>query len=95
VLHVIDGDTLCVALGATPDRWVALRLADAPRAPGSPTEAPQLRSVLMAVAFSENVSCRVTARDSTEGMAICELEGRSLVELMHDPSAIQLSAAWR
>jgi hypothetical protein len=29
VLHVIDGRTLCIAQGPTPDRWIALRISPA------------------------------------------------------------------
>jgi hypothetical protein len=30
VLHVIDGRTLCIAQGPTPDQWIPLRISPAP-----------------------------------------------------------------
>src|SRR3990167_6725226 len=61
VLHVIDGDTICVALGYRPDEWIRLRLADAPvtspirRVSSRPEADP--RAVLMAAAFARTAEC--------------------------------------
>ncbi|HYE45329.1 MAG TPA: hypothetical protein VEA44_06100 [Caulobacter sp.] len=97
VLHVESGDTLCVALGATPDRWVKLTLADAPQAGGvqraSITAAgDNPRGTLMAVAFSQNVDC--TVQDA--GRAVCTLpDGRSIGPLLRQPAAWAAGKEWR
>jgi hypothetical protein len=82
VLEVIDGQTLCVALGATPDRWVALKLAGT---------AGRSRGALMAVAFSQTVTCRVVAA----GAAVCDLDGRSIAARVGESEAMRLGMAWR
>jgi endonuclease YncB( thermonuclease family) len=94
VLDVVDGETLCVALGPTPDRWVALKLADAPNA--APTNgADRARGALMAVAFARNVDCRVVAADKAGRSAVCVLDGRSIVARMREHDAVSVGLAWR
>lgn len=95
VLQVEDGATLCVALGATPDRWVRLTLADAPAAnpiqhASNTDENP--RGTLMAVAFSQMVDCRV----QPDGRALCALQdGRSVGALLKTRAAWAAGKEWR
>lgn len=95
VLQVEDGATLCVALGATPDTWVRVTLADAPSSSGiqrasSTDENP--RGTLMAVAFSQMVDCDVQA----DGRALCRLQdGRSVGALMKTRAAWAVGKEWR
>lgn len=95
VLQVEDGATLCVALGATPDRWVRLTLADAPASnpiqqAASTDENP--RGTLMAVAFSQMVDCQVEA----DGRARCALpDGRSVGALLKTRAAWAAGKEWR
>ena len=49
VLHVLDGQTLCVATGADPSQWLPVKLEDAP--------ADASWGALMGVAFGKNVTC--------------------------------------
>jgi hypothetical protein len=94
VLQVEDGATLCVALGATPDQWVRLTLADAPAAnpiqrAASTDENP--RGTLMAVAFSQTVDCQVQA----DGRALCALaDGRSVGALLKTRAAWAAGRDW-
>ena len=88
VLHVLDGVTLCVALGTTPDKWVPLELAAARR--GAPA-----RGTLMAVAFSRNVTCQVIDTSGATSIADCRLNDRPLTELIVDPGAIRAGLSWR
>lgn len=83
VLHVPDGRTVCVARGFNPDRWIALRLDDAPPATA--------RATLMAVAFGKDVDCSV----SGASQAHCTLDGRSLGALAAEPAAATAGLAWR
>lgn len=96
VLDVIDGETLCVALGATPDHWVALRLAGLPRA-AAPARGQEdrARGVLMAVAFSQNVTCRVVATDRAGASAVCDLDGLAIPKRMQTSGAVDAGWVWR
>jgi hypothetical protein len=94
VLHVLDGVTICVALGATPDRWIPVRLAAThgftPTGLGTPS-----RGTLMAVAFSQNVSCQIVGAWGGRDLADCSVDGRSITEQLHEPDAIQAGLSWR
>lgn len=66
VLQVIDGQTVCVALGPTPDQWVRVTLS------GS---AGVTRDQLMAAAFARDVECSVLKRGSSSVVAACSADG--------------------
>lgn len=73
VLQVIDGRTVCVALGPTPDQWVRVTLADA--------RAAEARDALMAAAFARDVDC-TTVRTGPDGVtAICRSDGASIADI--------------
>ncbi|MBI1405406.1 MAG: hypothetical protein GC145_04705 [Caulobacter sp.] len=97
VLFVETGDTLCVALGETPDQWVRLSLADAPadnpiRRASTTRANDNPRGALLAVAFSQNVDCNVQA----DGRAICALQdGRSIGAALRQPTAWAAGKEWR
>lgn len=100
VLHVIDGHTLCVALGFEPDTWIPLRLADAPApsplrkaSTGQSPEAP--RGALMEAAFAKMATCRTVKADDGSVEAICEIEGKPLGAALRDPQVIAAGYAWR
>jgi hypothetical protein len=87
VLQVIDGRTLCVASGPTPDRWVRVRLTDA--------GADLPRGALMATAFAREVSCVADAPDAEGVTAVCIVDGRSVGEAASSPDATAQAADWR
>ncbi len=95
VLLVEDGATLCVALGASPDRWVRMTLADAPAAnpiqrTSNTDENP--RGTLMAVAFGQTVDCQV----QSDGRGLCTLQdGRSVGALLKTRAAWAAGREWR
>ena len=99
VLHVIDGDTICVALGYAPDEWIRLRLADAPQ-PSlvhrvSNRDETDPRAVMMAAAFAKMADC-VTERDRTgEIVAVCTIDGVPLGRSLRDGAVIAASQSWR
>ncbi|GGL25373.1 MULTISPECIES: hypothetical protein [Caulobacter] len=88
VLHVIDGRTLCIAQGPTPERWIPLRV--------SPTLAalPADRERLMAAAFSRSLTCRVTGGGPVR-FATCTLAGRPLDAVLTEPATITQAKSWR
>ena len=87
VLQVIDGRTICVAFGPTPDRWVRVRLTDA--GAGLP------RGALMASAFAKEVTCVASAADAEGVAAVCIADGRSVGRAASDPDAVTQAADWR
>jgi micrococcal nuclease len=95
VLHVLDGNHLCVALGETPDQWLEIELPDAGliRASSNPDGNP--RGALMSVAFAQNVTCRIVDRAANGAVASCSLDGQSLGDLALRPQAISTGRAWR
>jgi len=92
VLHVLDSETLCLALGPTPGRWLQLRLSDAGE-PG-PSAAPT-RGALMSVAFGRDVDCRILDVAEIGNRATCEREGRALVARAREPGAVRAGRNWR
>ena len=95
VLHVLDGNHLCVALGGTPDSWLEIEMPDArlTKASGNPDGDP--RGALMSVAFAQNVTCRIVDRAANGAVAACSLDGRPLGDLALKPQAIGAGRAWR
>jgi hypothetical protein len=89
VMHVIDGQTLCLAQGPTPDRWIPLTVLP------SATPLPADRQRLMAAAFSRSLVCRVTGGRGPVKSAACTIGGRPLDALLADPATVTEANAWR
>jgi len=89
VLHVIDGRTLCLAQGPTPDQWIPLRIR--PAGPALPVD----RQRLMAAAFSQSLTCRITDSRSPVKTASCAIDGRALDALLTEPATITQAKSWR
>jgi glucose/arabinose dehydrogenase len=87
VLQVIDGRTLCVAFGPSPDQWVRVRLTDAGVGPP--------RGALMAVAFAKEVTCVVQAPDGEGVTAVCVVDGHSVGQAASQPDAATQATDWR
>lgn len=97
VLHVIDGRTLCVALGFETDHWIKLRLAEtsSPIRKTSTAGDADPRGALMQVALAKTATCRtLKARDGTI-VARCEVDGVPLGEQLDDPEVAAASWSWR
>ncbi len=88
VMSVIDGRTLCVAQGPTPDRWIPLRISP------SVTALPSDRERLMAAAFAQSLNCKITGGGSVKA-ANCTLAGRPLEALLAEPATIIEAKTWR
>ena len=88
VLHVIDGRTLCIAQGPTPDQWIPVRISPAVAA------LPADRDRLMAAAFAQSLECRITGGGAVK-LATCTVAGRPLDALLAEPATITQAKAWR
>jgi len=94
VLHVLDANHLCVALGATPDTWLKVELPDAGLVRASSADGNP-RGALMSVAFAQNITCRIVDRATNGVVASCTLDGQALGDLALRPQAISTGRAWR
>ena len=92
VLEVLDGERLCVALGADPSAWVPVRLADAPM---KVSTAPASRGALMAASFGQDVTCRITGQDEQGLVAQCVSDRGSVGRIAQGPQIIKAGQAWR
>ncbi|MEW5684130.1 MAG: hypothetical protein AB1942_04350 [Pseudomonadota bacterium] len=92
VLHVLNGETLCVALGADPSTWVAVRVADGLGM--ASTAAPQ-RQTLMAASFGQDVTCRITGRGDGVALGECRTAAGSVAELAQDAAYVSAGRGWR
>ena len=88
VLHVIDGRTLCLAQGPTPDQWIPLLIT--PAVPALPVD----RERLMAATFSQSLTCKVTGGGAVK-TAACTLAGRPLEAVLSEPATITQAKTWR
>lgn len=82
VTYVGDGDSLCVAIGASPAEWVEVRVSDfyAPelREPGG----REAKAALERIAKGREVECQAIRQSYDRVVALCTLEGRTLGDLM-------------
>lgn len=93
VLQVLDSERLCVALGATPDQWIEVRLAPEPLQKTSAY--PANRGSLMAVAFAQNITCKIVDQAGGLPVAACKVEDQSVRALTRQPAAYTAGQAWR
>lgn len=93
VLQVLDSERLCVALGATPDQWVEVRLAPEPLQKTSAY--PANRGSLMAVAFAQNITCKIVGAEGGLPVAACKVDDQSVRALTRQPAAYTAGQAWR
>jgi hypothetical protein len=89
VLHVLDGERLCVALGPDPAAWVPLRLADAPQS------LDDGRGALMAASFGRDVTCRLVGREDGDVTAVCRTGRGSVGAALATPKILRAGQTWR
>lgn len=82
VVYVGDGDSLCIAMGEGPQRWVEVRLEDfyAPELHGP--AGPTAKAALIRLAMGKRATCRADHQSYDRIVARCEIGGRSLGDLM-------------
>lgn len=81
VVHVIDGDSLCVAVGEGEKGWVEVRLADF-FAPETGAGGGPAKSALERLALGRQATCVAGAGSYDRIVARCEIAGRSLGEVL-------------
>lgn len=90
VLHVPDGERICVALSPDPRDWVELRVADASLA----EDMDRARGALMAASFGQDVTCRFNPA-LNGGVAACRTANGDVAGLVQTPRIIKAGQAWR
>lgn len=82
VVYVGDGDSLCVGVGPARSEWVEVRLADFYAPELSSSDGPAAKRALEALAMGREVSCVAQHQSYDRIVARCELDGRSLGDLL-------------
>lgn len=82
VVYVGDGDSLCVGIGSSPDKWVEVRLADFYAPELSSKDGPAAKLALSRVAMRQPVKCTADHQSYDRVVATCTLKGVSLGALL-------------
>lgn len=82
VVYVGDGDSLCVGTGLGGSNWVEVRLADFYAPELSSPDGPAAKRALEHLAMRREVSCVAQHQSYDRIVARCELDGRSLGDLL-------------
>ena len=82
VTYVGDGDSLCVAVGKTPDQWVEVRLADFYAPELSEPGGKAAKQALQRIALGERLVCIAGRRTYDRVAAKCTLRGVPVSALM-------------
>ena len=82
VVYVGDGDSLCVGVGPAGSDWVEVRLADFYAPELSAPDGPAAKRALEGLAMRREVSCVAEHQSYDRIVARCELDGRSLGDLL-------------
>lgn len=82
VVRVLDGDSLCVAVGDGPAAWVEVRLADfyAPES-GAPGGAAA-KAALERISFGKFANCTAGRQSYDRVVSRCTIAGRAIGDLM-------------
>lgn len=94
VLHVVDGQRLCLADGPTPDRWTEVVLDSAQIGKVSDGGAAWAKTAVMSAAFGKKLTCRVEGISAGRPVARCIVGGVSLAQALSAPGAAKQVAEW-
>lgn len=82
VVRVLDGDSLCVAVGDGPTSWVEVRLADFYAAESSSPGGPAAKAALERIALGKIASCTAGRQSYDRVISTCFISGRAVGEMM-------------
>jgi hypothetical protein len=82
VVHVIDGDSLCVAVGPTEREWVEVRLADFYAPESSERAGHTAKAALERIALGREAVCVANMRTYDRIAARCRIDGQPIGDLM-------------
>ena len=87
VVHVIDGDSLCVAIGEGPQGWVEVRLADFDAPESRDPAGPRAKAALEQVASGREVVCVAGLRTYDRVAGTCSIDNRPIGDLLRAAGA--------
>lgn len=87
VVHVGDGDSLCVALGPARERWAEVRLADVYAPELDEPGGREAKAVLARVTRGRRMDCVARKRSYDRVVADCRVDGRPLGALLRAAGA--------
>lgn len=82
VSYVGDGDSLCVAVGPSPNEWVELRAADFYAPELHAAGGPEAKAALEQIAIGRRVICVAGRRSYDRVVAKCRINGVSIGDQM-------------
>jgi endonuclease YncB( thermonuclease family) len=82
VSYIGDGDSLCVALGPSHAQWAEVRLADFYAPELHDAGGPEAKATLSRLVEGKRIDCVAEHRSYDRVVAVCELRGRSVGDLM-------------
>lgn len=82
ITYVGDGDSLCVAVGKSPDHWVEVRVADFYAPELSTPEGRQAKTMLERLVKGRHAVCVAGRRSWDRVVATCRVNGVSVGQMM-------------
>jgi micrococcal nuclease len=84
VVDVLDGDSLCVAVGPEHKDWVEVRLADFYAPELNEAAGAAAKTALQGIALGRTAICVASMRTYDRVAARCQLDGRPIGDLMRE-----------
>jgi len=94
VVQVLDGDSLCVAVGKGPQNWVEVRLSDFYAPESHELGGPEAKAALSRIALDKVATCVSKNRTYDRIAARCTIGGRALGELLTSAGVAQGGRAY-
>lgn len=89
VAYIGDGDSLCVALGPGPERWVEVRLADFYAPELHTPQGPAARRALDRVTAGKTLTCIAQHRSYDRVVAVCRVGQAALGDLLRQAGIVE------
>jgi endonuclease YncB( thermonuclease family) len=89
VSYVGDGDSFCVAVGARPNQWVEVRLADFYAPELNAAGGRDAKSALQKAVNGQRLTCNAGHRSYDRVVAQCRIRGRSVAEVLRAAGAVE------
>ena len=83
-VYVGDGDSLCIAVGHGPQKWVEVRLADFYAPELQTTYGPQARQALKKITWGQRLECVASHQSHDRVVATCAIRGVSIGDRLRE-----------
>lgn len=82
VVRVLDGDSMCVALGNSPSQWVEVRLVDFYAAELGSSGGPAAKAALESVALGKVADCKAGPQSYDRVVSACRIGGKAVGDVL-------------